>query len=338
MSLRTILLCVAAMIAALGLWLLLDLRHDGAARVATLSADGIMQVAISNGERVAVAPRGRAATVSSIASPLATNMPGPAQPLPPPNVKLADIYPELERLAKDGSLPAMCRLAFEMERCRRLPSLRKTALEWRLKAEESPLASAFAQQRTLEGVASLQRQSDALEPVCAGFPIETTHDSWKYELSAVEAGHAPSIARFVWRGPPRDLPTIVTLDAWNVYRDQAPQLLQRAVDAGEPGAFEVAAVAHERGQWQGLAIVPADPVRAAAYWMALERRASPQGANRFGNAWQRVQRAAGLTQDQVVQAQALAAQLAPKLRPPPGGVDFSHGTFAADDGRHCEAP
>lgn len=332
MSLRGIFIVLVLAIAVVAAWLFAK-DTPKPEEVAALTPDGITHVAPSATTASPVtAPRVSRPPVSS--APAARPMKD--EPLPPPNRPLAEIFPELERLAKSGNLDAMCRLGFEMERCHGLPGLRKWALENTLRAEESTIANPVFRQKQMEGVALLQRRVKEQEPICAGFPIEKTNDGWKYQLDAALAGHGPSMARFVWLGPPRDRTPLETLDAWIAYRDQGSQLLMRAVEAGEPGAFEIAAIVYERGQWQQLALAPKDPVRAAAYWMALERRAAPGYAGTARNWWQGIQRKAELTPAQIAEAERLANELAPKLRPPPGGVDFTRGTFGADDGTHCE--
>jgi hypothetical protein len=335
-SLRSIFVVAAALIVGLAAWLLLR-GPDDTAHAAAPTPDGISRVMPSSA--VPVLPtRAKPADANATPRPIASAAAADA-PLPPPGRPLVEIFPELERLAKAGNVTAMCRLSFELERCRHLPGLRRFALESRLRAEEFSPVNALHVKRQLESAAFFQRRTESLEPICRDFPVEKTREGWKLLLDAAQAGHTPSMARFAWYGPPGDLQPLETLDGWIAFRDQAPQFLQRAIDAGEPSAFELAAVSHERGQWRGLVLLPKDPVRAAAYWMALERRASPGYAEKPRNAWQSIQREARFTPMQVAQAEALAAELVTKLRrAPPEGVDFAHGTFNADDGTHCEAP
>jgi hypothetical protein len=46
-------------------------------------------------------------------------------PLPPLNGALKNSYAELQSRARDGDVGAACRLAYELDRCRRLPSSRR---------------------------------------------------------------------------------------------------------------------------------------------------------------------------------------------------------------------
>ena len=265
---------------------------------------------------------------------LPVRAPQPAA-LPPPGAPLALIHDSLKALAEAGDARASCRLAFEMQRCANLPGTRRFALQMRERSEEQQGSLA---KRSRDAAAFFQARADAAEAACAEFPLERTKGAWKYLLRAAESGHVPSMARFVSGSvllASNQLP-METLDGWIAFRDQAPMFLQRAIDAGEPAAFEMAAHAHARGQWLGLEIVPKDAARSVAYWKALETVASPRYAGTARANLGYVARQANLSPADVAQAEGLGATLARKVRVPEGGVDFANGTFDRDDGRHCE--
>ena len=72
--------------------------------------------------------------------------------------------------------------------------------------------------------------------------------------------------------------------------------------------------------------------------LALARAGTPAEQARSNGNVRFVEREEKLTPAQMARARTLADSLAGKLlaRHPAGSVDFTRGTFARDDGSHCE--
>jgi len=332
MRLRTIAI-VAAVLAALFAALafappLLAPQRDAAAPADDRTA--------SSAGRQRVAARHPALDAADMRVPVLprASTPQPLQPLPKIRSRLVDIHDELRQRALNGDVRAACRLAFELQRCASLPSRRFMLDGTRQRAadeKDAGMRAGYAKALAFWG--GLVEQA---ESTCEGFPPQETSSAWKWELAAAQAGYPPSMARFVsgvnagafGREGARH-------DGWNAYRDHAAEFLQRAVDAGEPVAFELAMHAHRRGQLHGVPLVPQDPVRAAAFSIALQRAASAEYAAYFDLA----ETARELGAERYAEAQRLSQALSARLaRVPPGSVDFTNGTQGRDDGSHCERP
>ena len=155
---------------------------------------------------------------------------------------------------------------------------------------------------------------------------------------AAQAGHVPSMIRYV-RGSSlftTDAVPIERLDGWIAYRDHAQEWLRAAIQAGDPGAYELAALAHMRGDYLGMQLVARDPVRGAAYYAALVNAAAAPYREMALNKAKQAQ--GKLSPDQLVESERLAAQLSAALRVPPNGVDYTGGIADREDGSHCAAP
>ena len=254
----------------------------------------------------------------------------PAQPLPKPGSRLVDIHDTLARRALNGDVRAACRLAFELETCARLPGVQNMVAQIRQRdAEETDPAMREGHARALAFFGAI---ADRGAHTCDGVASEETTNAWKWQVAAALAGYPPSMARFAAASV---FGSQATHDGVHAYRDHAADLLQRAIDAGEPIAFELAMHAHRRGESFGSFQLPKDPVRAAAYALALHRAASPAYARYFD--LEDLQRSLGA--ERFAQARHLSQSLAAKLAHlPPGAVDFTNGTQGRDDGSHCEAP
>jgi len=256
-------------------------------------------------------------------------------PMPPVGTRLLGIYDTLQRQALNGDPRAACRLAFELQECAGLPGLRQFVADIRARQAdpETPASLRDGEGKAARFFGGLAERAEA---TCAGFPREETANAWKWELAAALAGYPPSMARFAVGSTTRALnPEDQRQDGNNAYRDHAPELLQRAIDAGEPLAFELAMHAHRRGGLHGVALVPRDEVRAAAYAIALRRVAAPAYADNFDLG--SVKRRLGL--ERYTQALQIAEGLSAKLaRVPAGSVDFTNGFTGRDDGSHCDRP
>jgi len=256
------------------------------------------------------------------------------------NAPLKDIADELRDRARQGDPQAACRLAFEMDRCARLPERRRFAAE--IRQHSTDASKDDDMRRRMDTSADFFEgfvRRD--EPVCSGVETGALRGGWRYLLQAAQAGHVPSMVRFaggwtltVGGGSPGE-----NLDGWNALRDLGPSFLQAGIDGGFAEAFEQARFAHMRGDLFGIPF-PKDPRLSVAYSLALARAGTPGERERSEPSARHVAREAGLSDEDYARADVLAATLAQKIiaRSGAGTVDFTRGTYAKDDGSHCEAP
>jgi len=176
--------------------------------------------------------------------------------------------------------------------------------------------------------------SSATNAMCEGFTPDKGDRPWHYALRAAFAGNNAAIVAFVFAMPAGLNPNkpVEDVDGWAAYREYAPGLLQRAIDDGYPPAYALAATASLSSPFGGN-LFPKDPVRAAAYYMALMDRSSPE----YRMQLQDDIRSLSLTDAQMASASAQAAPLAAKLRVPRDGlIDFTRGYSPNNDARECE--
>jgi hypothetical protein len=163
--------------------------------------------------------------------------------LPPQDVPLRTVFPELERAARAGDVGAMCRLAYELQRCtdklkneRRLIArmefdLRNPDLE--AEAEYAKTDPQFAKSR-IAFFEQRQAKLETLEQVCEGVRIPTDLAPWQLLRDAARAGHVPSMLRFAREFPLRSEDVLNHLEELAAFRDEAPVFLQRAAESGDP--------------------------------------------------------------------------------------------------------
>jgi hypothetical protein len=246
------------------------------------------------------------------------------------------VVDDLRGRAREGDAGAACRLAFELERCRRLPSARSAARRLRAWSRDDALPEPARQRQALSAdfFESLVTRD---EPVCQGIEPARTTGAWRYLLQAAQAGHVPSGVRFARGLALLDgAPPGRNLDGWIALRDHGPGFLEAGVAGGEAEAYDVARLAYSLGEILGIPF-PHDPVRSVALSLALAEAGTPEERERsLGNA-RFVAERSGLTGAQAAEARAQAKSLAVRLlaRHAPGSVDFTRGTFARDDGSHC---
>ncbi len=175
--------------------------------------------------------------------------------------------------------------------------------------------------------------SRATDAMCEGFTPDKGERPWRYALRAAFASNNAAIVSFVFAMPVGLNPNkpVEDVDGWAAYRDHAPGLLQRAIDDGYPPAYALAATA-SLGSPFGGNLLPKDPVRAAAYYLALTSRSSPE----YRAELQRNIQALNLSDAQMASASAMAVPLAGKLRvPSEGPIDFTGGISPNNDAREC---
>jgi hypothetical protein len=259
--------------------------------------------------------------------------------LPPPGTPFAGIVGDLLARARDGDAGAACRLAFELDRCFRLPSTRGFARRSRAFSREEAFDEGLRQRQAsnAEYWEAIARRDEA---ACEGVDPREATGAWRYALQAAAAGHLPSMIRFasgrlMFDGNPPGR----NLDGWIALRDHGPAWLAAGVEQGYAEAYETAHLAYARGEILGIAY-PRDPVTGVALALALAKVGTAAERERSLANAAYVERREGLSAAQVERARALAVRLAARLlaRAPAGSVDFTRGTFARDDGSHCEVP
>lgn len=257
--------------------------------------------------------------------------------LPAENVALLAIVEDLKKASAEGSVPATCRLAFELGRCNEAQDIEKAAsnsefLTGRLPPSSPGYTARMAQDKSLREEASIATR------VCAGLPMTETADAWKYALAAAQSSHLPSMIRYVRRygiglntGDPA-----VTAEGWLAYKQTAPTILQNAIDQGSPEAMEYAAFMHLREN-ASFRIVPYDPILGITYYLVLKSFASAPYAAVLDQNIQYSMAEKKISTTEMSQANLRAQTLMGKLsQTPMGTLDFTKGISLAKDGSHCK--
>jgi hypothetical protein len=237
----------------------------------------------------------------------------------------ADAFSSLKAKANAGEISAACQLAFELHRCAQLPSLESGLLQMRRQAYQLEERSTDRAKLEVE-IASRTAAIDEYRASCDGIDPKERREGWRYLLAAANAGHLPSMLRFIhglglnWSGRPLD-----DLEQWIAYRDNMPSLLERAVASGHPDAYAAAAKLYTRAPF-GKSPVGRDPVKSLAFRLALVRTTAGDQAraieevqiNRF-IAEEKLDSAA------VARAESLATPLVAKLDLASAKTSFPNG-------------
>jgi hypothetical protein len=256
--------------------------------------------------------------------------------MPPVNSPVAAVLDGLKKEAAAGNSSAACRVAFELDRCHNVERVQRSASNFANLAQQSGLGPELV--KRYNGMAE-REQARAFEArrLCQGVPKEETADAWRYLLQAARAGHGPSMARYANRSTLWDEDPIRVLDGLIAFRAEGAGFLNAAAQLGYPEAYEQLAFAQINGMSLGLEI-PLDRVKGVAYYLALMRTATPEESARLQRAVDYAVQKENLSADDLARARTLAEPLAAALlrRHAPGSVEFSGGTFAGDNGSHCE--
>jgi hypothetical protein len=324
--LRRLALAVAVgTIAGIAIWTTLRTGQSGTQPAH--AADG----ARSN-PAIALAPRRSpnpdTASASLPAPPAAAPLARADASLPPPDSPMRLVYGRLKELASQGDAHAQCRLGFELQRCASAPDLVRNAREHESKWGNGDNPSMLAWTRQLSHLA------DKTTKTCHGFVPDKGDEAWRYILQSALAGNDAAIMNFVFglsAGLNPEEPT-KSVDGWAAYRDYAPQLIQRAIDDGYPAAYAFAGNLSLYPHF-GVTVLPKDPVRAAAYYLALLPNAAPA----YREQLQRNVASLNLSDADKAAATAAATTLGAKLKVPADGpIDFSRGLAPDQDGRECD--
>ncbi len=265
----------------------------------------------------------------------ATSLPTP----PPIGTLLADTYPLLKQRADAGDWRAACRLSFEVDRCNRRSGFELAAKYADASvARTDPKDAGFA--RIVAMANNARSDADFANRICAGFVERDADDAWRYALQAALDG-APSIkVRYAatWNAALDQGNPAATADGWVAYRQNAPALLQQAIDAGSPEAFQLASVMHLRPESVRWRLLPRDVVASLSYYFALASVSTPAYRTVLEGTAGGIVTDAHLSESDVARAHAAAAVLERKLAGiPAGSIDFSGSSFKNDrNGNQCE--
>jgi hypothetical protein len=260
----------------------------------------------------------------------------PTAPLPPLNTPLAATLTDLKARARQGSAPAACRLAFELERCHNARRQQRSVATYRNLAEQPGIGTELT--RRYAAVAEREQARLAeVQKLCEGVAAEESVDAWRYLLQAARAGHGPSMARFASRRALFDEDPMKILDGLIAFRSEGPAFLQRAAEMGYAEAYEQLAFGYITGNNLGLEF-PVDRLKGLSYYLALTRTGTPEEVARLLRAVDYTVKNDKLSPDELERARAMSVPLAATLlrRYAPGSLDFTAGAYGADNGSHCE--
>jgi hypothetical protein len=202
--------------------------------------------------------------------------------LPPIDAPLAMHFPALVRAARAGDVGAQCRVAMEVQRC--TVGLGNARERVQLQTEYLEERSAGA---LVGGTALLDHAIEKLEKtegICAGIDIPTDLEPWRLLLAAARAGHVPSMLNYLADYPLDKRDLLEHIDQLQVYRDEAPVLLERAAASGDPYGAQAMFWALQ-GQPAFLMPffepTPRDPVRLLAYTLAMQDVMDAKGRERL---------------------------------------------------------
>ncbi|HET9653066.1 MAG TPA: hypothetical protein VFP36_12775 [Usitatibacter sp.] len=283
------------------------------------------------------APGKRVETIVTAREPRPLVLPlRPDEPLPPPGTPVKAMFESLKALADQGDARAACRLAFELDRCRKIDILRSLAFPSREAAKNSLVR--MSEDEIARRAAEWQKRFAQAESACKDVSDEEALTAWDYGLAAALAGNREArwLVAFFPVGLDYDHPEN-TLEGWAEWRRYIPRILQEGVDAGDARMFSLASRAY-LVPTLGYQVYPHDNVRAAALAMAVAPRAAdPYRATADRNVAYLVDRY-HLGDEEQRRARALAATLPPLTQVPAGGIDWSRGMSPDADGTGCEKP
>jgi hypothetical protein len=229
-------------------------------------------------------------------------------PMPPSDTPMRLAYSQIKEQADEGDPVAQCRLAYEVMRCKRLPTLTRTAREL------APRLSAMRNGSTLASM--MQDEIARDQSVCEDYSPAPGEETWRLMLESALNGNRSAALEYatgLWLDPrkPDSDP-----EALAAYRAYAPRLLQQAVAEGDARAYQLAAM---YGRFQsnpfGVDIAPADRAQIAAYYLAI----MPIAEASYRTFLEKQVESLHLDDRARAQARARAGSLGLSLKPPPDG-------------------
>ena len=254
-------------------------------------------------------------------------------PLPAPGTPFMQIYGDLKARVAQGDHRAACRIGYELDRCKKLPSIRNSPEFWRKVLTDTALPA--ARRATAEkNVESAERTLREAEVACRGVPESEFPKAWDYSLASAIAGNGYATWKISFFPPGLDpVNREETLEGWIQWRQYVPGLMEDAVRRGDPRLVSLASRDSHMPR-EGMRVRVQDPIKAVGYEMALLAGASetyrPTVQRNIEGLIQRLK----LSAPQVEEARAFAATV--KLNVPAGGIDWSRGMDPDMDVRQCE--
>ena len=187
------------------------------------------------------------------------------------NSALADIAPGLQARADAGDARAACRLGTDLLRCRFVAGWSDEQIE-QMASRESELAAKGNLDQANSIAMTLLRHAE-LQRLCAGLDETLLARGGQYLRQAALAGEPDAVVRYAAGGAFRATGSnsFIATPEFDQWRREAPAMIQRALEAGEPGAVLLMLQSHSMNHDFLPWVTPPDP-DAAATSLALARR------------------------------------------------------------------
>ncbi len=183
-------------------------------------------------------------TGSTTAAPAETQdvTPPPSpQPLPDANTPLVDVIDAMEDRARRGEVRAACWVGEALRQCHAHSARERQAIDSDEQIAERIARqnlSAAEQDRQLRGALRRRDEAQRLGRVCEALPRERSRRAPYFLLQAGQAGHVPSVLRFVQLDPYSGAIDMVADPALaQLFHQHAVPMLIRALETGSPAAI-----------------------------------------------------------------------------------------------------
>lgn len=220
-------------------------------------------------------------------------------PLPPADARVTDVYDELKKRADQGDSHAACRLAMDLIDCGRL-GLMPAADGY---GASDDMESALEREGNLDGANSIAAMKLGMvreRSRCEGVSAEQTRQAFHYLRQAARAGVNDALVTYGdGAGFPGGPFAILRDPAFDVWRREAPAMMERALRQGEPSAVTLLHVAYSGDYSTFGGLIPDDPVRSYSYQLLMSKlrgRPSPAAPS-------------NLSPDQIAQADVTASSM-----------------------------
>ncbi|MEP7156584.1 MAG: hypothetical protein ABI905_12475 [Betaproteobacteria bacterium] len=191
--------------------------------------------------------------------------------MPPINEPLGQTFSAYKALAAQGNALAGCRLARQLNECRKIATAQKQieALQWLLNLRK-PGDKDY--EELVKRKADIEQGLSPLDTFCTGVEPAEFGNAWRYLLDAAQTGHVQSMVLYATSPPLDEQQFMRDFEAWKIYREMAPVLLERAALTGDMRAIEWLR-AELTGQWpfNGGPIMQRNPERVVALTMVLAK-------------------------------------------------------------------
>lgn len=205
---------------------------------------------------------------SAPASPAASG----SAPLPPLDAPLDSVFDELADRARRGEARAACRLAVELQRCRRAGYIGRGSR--RLESMAAQEDDLDRRESMIGELARIEAERERSETVCSGVTGDQLAQAFAFQQQAAQA--MPELRTWAATHPALDAMNFVNeLDAWQQYRHVALPWLEQAALDGDPAALIALVRIHGQSDRRGFLFPPIrqpDDERYLLYASLLERR------------------------------------------------------------------